>query len=149
MKKLKVILMLICVNLCMNACKKTEKKETQATKAPGVSSNSEKEETKKTDNETQKKNENVDKDEEKKTENNSSPSENVIKEAGLFLGLDGSNFAVVITSNKDGGTKQLNLQLSKDVDIEKSNVEIGDSVNIEYTVDSTDNKILKKIYKTE
>lgn len=144
MKKTKVILMLICVILCMNACKKTQKKETELTQNPPVVSQ---EETKKPDN-TQKKEE-TDKKEPKVQNETDSSSEETIKQTGLFLGLDGSNFAVIIVNDGEGSPKQLNLQLAKDVDIDKTDVEIGDSVNIEYTVDKTDNKILKKISKAQ
>ena len=93
MKKTKVILMLICVILCMNACKKTQKKETELTQNPPVVSQ---EETKKPGN-TQKKEE-TDKKEPKVQNETDASSEETIKQTGLFLGLDGSNFAVIIVN---------------------------------------------------
>lgn len=147
MKKLKAILMIFCILVCLNACKKSKDKiENNVKENKTVQSETKKEEKKK-DNDKKvsdsKKDENKDGKKEEKSDN-----KKLIKKTGLFLGLDGSNFAVVIV-NDENGTTQLNLQLSKEADMDNSDVEIGDTVNIEYTADETDNKILKKISKVK
>ncbi len=149
MKKLKAVVMILCVVFCMSACKKSEDKAKETkNNNPTTQTETKKDETKK-----EKKEENKKKDESNKKEDNKSQktdnNEKIIKKTGLFLGLDGSNFAVVIVNDENGNATQLNLQLSKDVDINNSDVGIGDNVNIEYTADETDNKILKKISKVK
>lgn len=147
MKKLKVTLMIFCILVCLNACKKSNnKKETNVKENNVTQSETKNEEKKKEDNKVtsdSKKDESKDEKKEEKSDN-----KKLIKKTGLFLGLDGSNFAVVIV-NDENGTTQLNLQLSKEADMDNSDVEIGDTVNIEYTADETDNKILKKISKVK
>lgn len=149
MKKFKVVVMILCVVFCMSACKKSEYKAKETkNNNPTTQTETKKDETKK-----EKKEENKKKDESNKKEDNKSQktdnNEKIIKKTGLFLGLDGSNFAVVIVNDENGNATQLNLQLSKNVDINNSDVDIGDNVNIEYTADETDNKILKKISKVK
>lgn len=155
MKKLKAFLMIFCVVMCLSTCKKSkDKKETDVKENKVTQSENEKKEQTEKKKEDKKENSDSKKNEtknEKNSENNKNKNEKekVIKKTGLFLGLDGSNFAVVIVNDDNGNATQLNLQLSKEVDMDNSDVEIGDTVNIEYTADETDNKVLKKISKAD
>lgn len=155
MKKFKAILMVFCVVMCLSACKKSKDKTENNVKENKVTQeeNTKKENTeKKEDNKKESKKTTSDGEKnESKTEKKDEKSDNkkLVKKTGLFLGLDGSNFAVVIVNDENGNATQLNLQLSKEADMDNSDVEIGDTVNIEYTADETDNKILKKISKAK
>lgn len=94
----------------------------------------------------------VSKEEEKKEEEKEKEEDKEVvvpsteTDMGVFLGMSDSNFAVIFSQSQK---KDVYYAVDRKLNIEKSDVEIGDAVNYTYTTDEKDAKTITSIKKIE